>query len=139
MMEDNKFSYTYSTPSEKQRRQIEKIKSKYEAQSYTVFDEKSRRLRKMDAHVKNTASAVAIITCAVSSLILGLGMSLVMSYNEMLLGIIIGVIGLFGIIATPYAHSLTFKYQKQKYGEEIMMLADELLSGEASNKEKEEN
>lgn len=136
-MDNNKFSYTYSAPTEKERREIENIRRRY-SEPTASDPSKSRRLKKLDAHVKNTASAVAISFGAVSSLIMGFGMSLVMSFNELLYGIIVGVIGLLGIIASPFAHSLTLRYQKQKYGQEILNLAEELLGGENKNNESEE-
>ena len=134
-MDNNKFSYTYSAPTEKERKEIESIKRRY---STPQDSDKSQRLKRLDAHVKNTASAVAITFGAVSSLIMGFGMSLVMSFGETLYGIIIGVIGLLGIIASPFAHSLTLRYQKQKHGQEILALAEELLGGENNNNESEE-
>lgn len=135
-MDNNKeqggFSYTYSA---KEQAELKKIREKYTAPTET--EDKMARLRKLDASVTNTAQAVALVFGVIGTLILGLGMSLIMtdlaeilgSYRDMamVIGIVIGIIG--GIIASlayPIYNAIV-KARREKIAPEIIRLTDELL------------
>ncbi len=137
-MENNKFSYTYSALSEKERKSVEAIRRRY-GRDKAPENPKTARLKKLDAHVKNTALTVSVTIGIISTLVMGFGMSLVLSFGHPILGTIIGLLGILGVISAPLSHSYTLKYQKQKYGREILDLTEELLSGEEQNTVKEED
>ncbi len=136
-MEKKKFNYTYSAPTERERKEIESIRQRY-TQHSGEGNEKNKRLKKLDAHVKNTALAVSVTIGVISTLVFGFGMSLVMTLGHPILGTIAGLLGILGIISAPLSHSYTLKYQKQKYGEEILSLAEEILAGESKSNNTEE-
>ena len=75
----NKFEYTYSAPSEAERREIESIRRQYEEHPRSA-ESKLERLRKLDAYVKNSATCVALILGVVGLLIFGLGMAMVLEW-----------------------------------------------------------
>ena len=76
------FTYTYSA---KEQAELKRIRDKYTAP--TEVEDKMARLRRLDASVTNTAQAVALVFGVIGTLILGFGMSLVMTELAESLGI----------------------------------------------------
>ncbi len=126
-MSDNKrevFEYTYSAPTEAEKRQIENIRSHYAPSNPTSFE----RLKYLDAKVKNTATIVSLVLGVIGCLIFGCGLAFVLEFNEWLIGIILMAVGIvpMGLAYPAYNHEL--KKGKEKYGEEILKISDELLN-----------
>ena len=130
--EHNGFQYTYSA---KEQAELKRIRDKYTAP--TEVEDKMARLRRLDASVTNTAQTVALIFGVIGTLILGLGMSLIMTelaeiigisgVAAMVIGIIIGIVG--GIIASlayPIYNAIV-KVKRKKLAPEIIRLTDELM------------
>ena len=130
--ENNGFQYTYSA---KEQAELKRIRDKYTAP--TEVEDKMARLRRLDASVTNTAQTVALIFGVIGTLILGLGMSLIMTelaevigisgVAAMVIGIIIGIVG--GIIASlayPIYNAIV-KAKRKKLAPEIIRLTDELM------------
>ena len=126
MNDNNKFEYTYSAPTEAERREIKNIRSQYEDKVETA-ESKLDRLRKLDDKVKNTSLAFALTFGIFFVLVLGLGMSCVLEFDRVLVGVILGVIGIIGVIINYPLYKLVLKKLKKKYGEEILKLTEELL------------
>ena len=130
--ENNGFKYTYSA---REQEEIRKMREKYTAKPEKEDD--MARLRRLDAGVTQKANAVSIIFGVIGALILGFGMSLVMSdlseifgSHEALampLGIVIGVVGgiLVGLAYPLY--NFILKRERQKIAPEIIRLTDELM------------
>ena len=132
MTENNKFEYTYSA---KEQAELKRIREKYTPTTET--EDKMERLRRLDASVTNTAMAVAIAFGVVGTLILGLGMSLVMTKISeflglsgsmaMVVGIVIGIAGsILASLAYPIYNAIV-KAKRKKLAPEIIRLTDELL------------
>ena len=135
-MENNKtpdgFSYTYSAG---EQAEIKKIRDKYTAP--TEKEDKMARLRRLDASVTNTAQAVALIFGVIGALILGFGMSLIMTELSQILGayqgwampigIVIGIVGgTLASLAYPVYNAIV-KVKRKKLAPEIIHLTDELM------------
>ena len=129
---NNGFQYTYSA---KEQAELKRIRDKYTAP--TEAEDKMARLRRLDASVTNTAQAVALVFGVIGTLILGFGMSLVMTDlaeslgisgdAAMLIGIIIGVVGgILASLAYPIYHAIV-KAKRKKLAPEIIRLTDELM------------
>jgi len=129
----NGFTYTYSA---KEQAELKRIREKYTPQAAKPED-KLTRLRKLDASVTNTAQAFALVFGVLGTLILGFGMSLIMTeLNEilgackdyaMLIGIIIGVVGaVLAALAYPIYNAIV-KTKRKKLAPEIIRLTDELM------------
>ena len=97
-MGDNEgFNYTYSA---KEQEEIKAIRKKYAASEET--EDKMTQLRRLDASVYSKASTAALAVGIVGALIMGIGMSLVMTdigavlgtVLAMIIGISIGVVGI---------------------------------------------
>ena len=130
--EQNGFTYTYSA---KEQSELKRIRDKYTAP--TEEEDKMARLRRLDASVTNTAQAVALVFGIMGTLILGFGMSLIMtelgeilgSYRDLaiVIGIISGVIGgVLASLAYPVYNAIV-KAKRKKLAPEIIRLTDELM------------
>ena len=130
--ENNGFQYTYSA---KEQAELKRIRDKYTAP--TEVEDKMTRLRRLDASVTNTAQAVALVFGVIGTLILGFGMSLVMTelaeslgFSEdaaMFTGITVGVVGgILASLAYP-VYNAVVKAKREKLAPEIIRLADELM------------
>ncbi len=133
MNDDNKFSYTYTAPTEKEKREIESIRNIYAPKN--EFDDKLVRLRKLNAAVKNRATFIAVILGVIGVLIFGTGMSAALVWNKLVLGIILSITGIIPIVIANPVYNAVFESCKRKYGEEILRLSEELLN-EKTNDDK---
>ena len=130
--ENNGFQYTYSA---KEQAELKRIRDKYTAP--TEVEDKMARLRRLDASVTNTAQAVALVFGVIGTLILGFGMSLVMTElaeslgisgdAAMVIGIIVGIVGgILASLAYPIYNAIV-KAKRKKIAPEIIRLTDELM------------
>ena len=130
--ENKGFQYTYSA---KEQAELKRIRDKYTAPTET--EDKMTRLRRLDASVTNTAQAVALVFGVIGTLILGFGMSLVMTElaeslglsgdAAMFTGITVGVVGgILASLAYP-VYNAVVKAKREKLAPEIIRLADELM------------
>ena len=130
--EQNGFTYTYSA---KEQAELKRIRDKYTAP--TEVEDKMARLRRLDASVTNTAQAVALVFGVIGTLILGFGMSLVMTElaeslgisgdAAMVIGIIVGIVGgILASLAYPIYNAIV-KAKRKKLAPEIIRLTDELM------------
>ena len=130
MSEQNKvFEYNYSA---KEQAEIKRIREKYEAPR---TESKLEQLRRLDAGVTQKASAWALVVGMVGALIMGGGMSLVMTDlgdklglpYAMAIGVVLGVIGLVGVaLAYPLYNRVVAK-ERERIAPEILRLTEELM------------
>lgn len=125
--ENEPFRYTYSAPSERERREIEEIRRAYRPQA---DEDKLKRLRRLNARVKNVAMCVSLSLGAGGLLLFGLGLTLTLAWGNYAAGIFVALLGVFPMAAANPVHRLLLKRGKAKYGEEILRLSEELLGGE---------
>lgn len=127
-MENNKtFKMTYSAEA---REEIQAICRKYSP----VEEDKLARLRSMDAAVERKAATASIIVGVVGTILLGLGMSLIMSeLGDTLgplafpIGVIVGAAGL-AVLACAYPlYRKVLKRARKKAAPEILKLTEELM------------
>ena len=128
----DKFSYTYSAS---EQAELRRIRDKYTAP--TEVEDKMARLRRLDAGVTNTAQAVALAFGVVGTLLLGFGMSLIMTElakslglnggAAMAVGIAVGIVGgILASLAYPVYHAIV-KAKRKRLAPEIIRLTDELM------------
>ncbi len=122
---NNKFSYTYSAPTEAERREIESIRRQYKSEPDS--ESKVERLRRLHSRVTGRATAVSLALGVVGLLVFGGGMAMVLEFGKLVLGIILAVIGLVPISIAFPVYNKILADGKKKYGEEILCLSDELL------------
>ena len=130
-MDNNEgFNYTYSA---KEQEEIKAIRKKYAASEEA--EDKMTQLRRLDASVYSKASAAALVVGIMGALIMGIGMSLVMTdigavlgtVLAMVIGIGIGVIGIVLVCLAYPIYNRTLKKEREKIAPEILRLTDELM------------
>ena len=114
------FNYTYSSI---HKEEIEKIRNKYVQNQESDLDE----LRKLDQKVTNTATFVSIVVGIVGVLVFGSGLSLVLSFGKMILGIIVSFFGLLVMGCALLVNKIITKKLRKKYGPRILELSERLL------------
>ncbi len=112
---------------------VQKIRTQYTEKQHTELDE----LKALDAKVKRPANAFAYIYGSVSAIVMGTGMSLVMTdigatiglASAMIPGIAIGVVGM-GMALTAYPiYKRILNSRKKKYAGEILALSEKIMNG----------
>ena len=128
--ENDGFSFSYSPLLQEE---IKSIRDKYLPKEETVID----KVRKIDNAITRNALIISLIFGIVGALILGFGMSLIMtelaeaiSLNDtaaMVLGIISGILGgALAALAYP-SYIFTLKKGREKAAPEIIRLTDDLI------------
>ena len=110
----------------------QKIRTQYMEKESTELD----ALRELDAKVKLPANVFGYTFGSLSAIIMGSGMSLVMTDigsiigmdSTMIPGIVIGVVGLGMALLTYPLYKGILNSRKQKYGAEILALSDKIMN-----------
>lgn len=124
------FRYTYSA---KQQAEIKAIREKYTVPT----EDKMAQVRRLDASVAQKATMAALVVGVIGALILGFGMSLIMTELgaaiglthtvALWVGIVIGIVGIVPVcLAFPIYNAVT-KKERARVAPEILRLTDELL------------
>lgn len=111
---------------------VQKIRTQYTEKEHTQLD----ALKKLDARVKRPANVFAYIFGSIGALIMGSGMSLIMTdigatlgiTEVMTPGIVIGVVGMLMAIINYPIYKGILSSRRNKYAEQIMMLSDEIMN-----------
>ena len=129
-MENNQetFNYTYSA---QQQKEVQNIRKKY----LPPEEDKMELLRKLHDSATQKAQIWALILGVVSALIMGTGMSLVMTdigeviglSNALVPGIVIGIIGMIPVAFAYPTYNRVLKKERQRIAPEIIRLSDELM------------
>ncbi len=108
------------------KREIERIREKYTEKKPNTFDE----LKSLDQKVRLPAEIFAYTFGIICTLILGFGMCLAMKvlFDMMVIGILIGSLGIALCLLTYPLYKKILNSRKDKYGNRILELSDELLS-----------
>ena len=130
MKQDTTFTYKYSA---EENKEIKEIRNKYIKNEESKVEE----LKRMDSKVKRPANVFAYVFGSISAIIMGSGMSLVMTdisetvgiENPMLYGIVIGVIGMLMAIINYPIYKKILGNRRKKYADKIIALSDEIMKG----------
>lgn len=125
-----RFHYTYSA---KEQEEIKAIRQKYAAQEQA--EDKMAQLRRLDAGVYSKATAAALAVGIIGTLMMGSGMSLIMTdigrllgtALAMIVGLGIGVVGILLVCLAYPVYNRTLKKAREKIAPEIIRLTDELM------------
>ncbi|MBR4836288.1 MAG: dihydropteridine reductase [Clostridia bacterium] len=110
----------------------DKIFAESIANEYAPKDSsKIMALRKLDRKAKLPATIFTYTFGSISSLVFGTGMCLAMQVigNNMMLGVIIGIVGMLGCGVNYPIYKRMLEGGKQKYAFEIVQLAKEISEG----------
>lgn len=112
---------------------VQKIRTQYTERENTQLD----ALKALDKKVKKPANVFAVVFGIISAVVMGSGMSLVMTdigsiigiESPMFPGIIIGVLGLVMTLLTYPMYKKILNSRKKKYASEIIKLSDSIMNG----------
>ena len=110
---------------------VQKIRSEYTERQHTELD----ALKALDAKVKKPANVFAYTYGSVSAIVMGAGMSLVMTdigamiglASVMAPGIVIGVAGMGMALTTYPIYKKILGSRKKKYAPEILRLSEKIM------------
>lgn len=113
-------SITYSA---EEHKEIDSIRAKYQS------GEKKRptnldKLKKLDAKVESVAMVSALSEGIFSTLILGVGMTCVLVWNQPVIGVIVGIIGLAGALCAWPLYQKVLAKEREKAALEILRLSE---------------
>lgn len=110
-----------------------KMRTQYTEKTHTALD----TLKELDRTVKAPANAFAYFFGTLSALILGAGMSLIMTdisetigmADPMIPGLVIGIIGMLMAIVNYPIYKVILNRRHKKYADKIMELSNEIMKG----------
>ena len=122
------FTYTYSA---QQQEEIKNIRKKYMAPE----GDKMEQLRKLHHSATQKAQVWSLVLGVMGALVMGCGMSLVMTdigavigmNNAMIPGIVIGIIGMIPVALAYPTYNRVLKKERQRIASEVLRLTDELM------------
>ena len=112
---------------------VQKIRTQYTEKEHTSLDQ----LKELDAKVKRPANVFAYTFGSIASIVMGSGMSLVMTdigelvgiTDPMLPGIIIGIAGMVMAIINYPIYKGILGARRKKYADKIIALSDSIMNG----------
>ena len=111
---------------------VQKIRTQYTEKEHTNLDE----LKALDRKVKRPANVFAYVFGSISAIIMGAGMSLVMTEigsivgigDPMIPGIAIGIVGMLMAIINYPIYKRIMSSRRKKYADKIVKLSDKIMS-----------
>ncbi len=111
---------------------VQKIRTQYTEKENTELD----ALKALDAKVKRPANVFAYTFGTISAIVMGAGMSLVMTdigatvgiESPMVPGIVIGIVGMAMAIVNYPIHKRILASRRKKYAAEIIALSDKIMN-----------
>ena len=124
------FTYTYSAV---QQKEIDAIRKKYAPETSSGTLDKMEQLRRLDANTAKKPLIVSLVSGILGALVMGLGMSMIMTdlaaplgTAAFVLGIIVGIVGMAGVIAAYPLYRYTLRQEQERIAPQILQLVDEL-------------
>lgn len=116
---------------------VEKIRSQYMQEQHTELD----ALKALDARVKRPARVFGYVYGTVGAIVMGAGMSLVMTdigavlglEDSLVPGITLGVVGMVMALTTWPIYKKLLASRKKKYASRIMALSERIVKGGEGN------
>lgn len=127
MEQHEQFEFTYSAA---QQAEVEKIRKKYTQSEQSKLDQ----LRALDRSATQKAQARSLTLGIIGALVMGSGMSLIMTDIGQMLGgfaLPVGIVaGLVGMVLVALAYPIydrTLKKERKRIAPQILQLTDDLL------------
>ena len=129
---ENGFSYSYSA---REQEEIKRIRKKYAEDSARTDESSIERLRRLDASVTKKGTTVSLIVGTLGSMLMGSGMSLVMTdlgallsgMLSLFIGIAVGVVGIVGVALAYPIYKVITKKERERIAPEVLRISEELL------------
>lgn len=108
---------------ERDQKRAESIRRQYIPRE----ENKMEQLQKLDNKVKLPGKIAGGILGIIGALVMGAGMSLVMVWGNMIMGLALSIPGLVVFLLAFLVHYLITSSRKKKYANEIMRLSDDVV------------
>lgn len=118
--------------SERDQKKAEDIRRQYVSRE----ENKMEQLRKLDSRVKLPGKIAGSILGVIGALVMGAGMSLVMVWGNMAMGLALSIPGLAVLLLGFLAYYLITGSRKKKYAAEIMRLSGDVMKKEGAQNER---
>lgn len=118
--------------SERDQKKAEGIRRQYVSRE----ENKMEQLRKLDSRVKLPGKIAGSILGVIGALVMGAGMSLVMVWGNMAMGLALSIPGLAVLLLGFLAYYLITGSRKKKYAAEIMRLSGDVMKRESAQNER---
>ena len=110
---------------------VQKIRTQYTEKEHTQLD----ALKELDKKVKRPVNVFAYVFGSIGAIVMGCGMSLVMTdigsvigiTSPMFPGIIIGIVGLVMVLINYPIYKKMLNSRKKKYADEVIKLSDNIM------------
>ena len=130
MSKENTFKHVYSAAA---NQEVQSIREKYLPHEQTQLE----KLMELDAGVKRPASIFAYIYGSVGAVIMGAGMSLIMTdigkmlgmTNVIVPGVIVGLVGMYMALSTYPIYKKMLGARKKKFAPQILEFSEKILKG----------
>lgn len=119
---DREFNYTYSAP---EQEELKRIKEKYLPKEARL--DKMEQLRRLDRSVERPGMILSLGMGVIGTLIFGAGMSCVMVWNLLGLGIAVGLAGVALLSAAYPVYKTVTEKRKAALAPQILALTEELM------------
>ena len=116
MANDNRATYRYTA---EEQREIDALRRRYTSESP---NDQLSAMRRIDHDVTRHATAMAVGFGLAGTLVMGLGLAMVLSFNLMIPGIILGCCGIAVMAAMPAAYERILKRERKKVAPKIVEL-----------------
>ncbi len=133
--ENHEFHYTYSA---QEQAELKKIREKYLAEIKPSEPDTMAEIRKLDASVTEGATVVSLVVGIIGALIMGFGMSLILTdlknffsmngTTAMISGILIGLVGMIAVLVAYPLYQYISERKRKKVAPEILRLTEELMN-----------
>ena len=124
-MNNSRFTLDYSAADNSE---AEHIMRKYTGAEKQYSD--IEKLRMLDRKAETPGQITALTVGIIGTLVMGAGMSLIMVFGNMVVGIILGIAGI-GIMLTAYPlYKKITKSSREKVKDEVIMLSEKIRNGE---------
>ena len=127
-MDNEKFTYTYTALSEEERINVQSLKNKYSEEKEVLSD--LQRLKKLDAKIESASKITGLVFGIISCVFFGAGLAFILEFEFYYLGVPLSLVGLIGMIYTPFLSRKVRNNYKNRYKDEILSLANKLLQSD---------
>ena len=120
---ENKKEAVTTTYSAEEQKELSAIRAKYAPKENKPLTN-LEKAKAIDARVESVAMVSALSEGIISTLILGVGMTCVLVWNQPVIGVIVGVLGLSGALCAWPLYQKVLAEEREKAALEILRLSE---------------
>ncbi len=125
-MSENKFEFSYTAPTERERKEAESLRKKYLPKEEDT--NAMEKLRALDKKVQTIPRIWALALGIVGTLIFGTGLTMILEWELLLWGAVVSVVGLIPLGLAYPVYKRRLKKLTDKHREEILALSEGILN-----------